>query len=444
MVQIIINQKNKKIKRKEQGNFSCFKALTALQFLWITKGFNKLLAKAGITKREQGISPKELALATMVQPLVGSKSEKETAQRSNHNTSSSGALQRQINRFHNNSKNGYDNLLPTAVQSCFATRPSDIMVIDDSPVEKSGKKMAWAKKLFNSAKKYYYHGYELVALALVAGRTALPINFAPRKAKGKKPKKTKKSRTKHSLMRSRKRGGKGKVKAARQSQTKLKLALQLIVDALQRGVKARYVIFDSWYCAVWFLRNLDALGLFWVTVVRSNRLFIYQGRKIKAQSFVKLALRGGCCPMKFIAELPKYGLVAVVVNFRRGKYEVLVTNDVALSAETVVRIYKKRWKIEVLFREAKQHYGLEKFHNRKWWAIIAHLAFSLLAQFLVRFFAIFLKNQNYEIIKQTLQQTFIRIEKELKIPLGKWEFGFSEFLNYFKISKELQICLLSV
>jgi len=66
---MIISRKDKKSKQKKQSNFSCFKALVTLQSLWIAKGFNKILAEAGVTKREQRLSPKELALATMVQPF---------------------------------------------------------------------------------------------------------------------------------------------------------------------------------------------------------------------------------------------------------------------------------------------------------------------------------------------------------------------------------------
>jgi len=422
MALMIISRKDKKSKQKKQDKFSCFKALMALRLLWITKGFNRILAEAGVTKREQGLSPKELALATMVQPLVGSKSEKETAKRTAHKIRSADALQKQINRFHNDAQNSFENLLPMTAQYLVSTKPSNIMVLDDTPIEKSGKKMKWAGKYYNSAEGYFYLGYELVVLALVWGRSFLPINFIPRRSKIKQR----------------------KSKKTRKSQSKLSLALKLISDALARGIKVGYIVFDSWYFALWFVKRLEKLGLHWVTVAKRNRVFIYQGRKVKAECFARMTRCAGCYPMKFIAELPKYGLVAVVVNYRGKKYEVLVTNDLTLSAKAVVRTYKKRWKIEVLFREAKQHYGLEKFHNQNWYAIIAHFALSLLALFLVRFFSIFLKDQNLEIIKQMFKKSFVKIKKELTIPLGKWQIIFSEFINCFNISKELQICLLSV
>ncbi|MGQ9701305.1 MAG: transposase, partial [bacterium] len=83
----------------------------------------------------------------------------------------------------------------------------------------------------------------------------------------------------------------------RNSQSKLRLALKLITAALVRGIKANYLVFDRWYFALWFVRRLRELGLHWVTVAKSNRVFIYQGHKVKARSFVRMALSGGCYPI---------------------------------------------------------------------------------------------------------------------------------------------------
>lgn len=417
---MIINAKDKKSKQKKQSKFSPFKALMALRMLWIDKGLHKILANAGIKKRTQGLSPKELALATMIQPLVGSKSEKETAQRTDNEDRFPEATQKQINRFLNRSQNRFENLLATTTGCLLATKPSDVMILDDTPIEKSGKKMQWAGKFFNAAEQYYYHGYELVVLALARGRAAFPLNFIPKRSPKKKRKANK----------------------SKGSQNKLRLALKLIEAVLKQGLKARYIVFDSWYGAVWFLQKIEQLGLYWVTPAKRNRLFIYQGRKIKASSFVKMTLGADYYPWKFIAELPKYSLVGVVVNYRCPQYEVLVTNDLSLSAEKVVRIYKKRWKIETLFREAKQHYGLEAFHNQNWCAIIAHFALSLLAQFLVRFFLVFHEKSLKAI--NVLKKIFVRMRKKVKFVFPKWEIAFDEIFNYFKISKDLKICLISV
>lgn len=421
MVQLIINKKDKKSKHKKSENFSPFKALMALRYLWIAKGVSKILPKVGIAKRAQGLSPKELTLATMAQPLVGSNSEQATAQRTSPKTRPATAVQKQLNRFHNNPQNHFEKILPAVAQHLSPTKSSDIMVLDDTPIEKSGKKMKWSGKFFNTAERYYYHGYELVVLALARSRSALPLNFIPKRSQAKKR----------------------RPKQTRKSPSKLNLGLRLIKEALAQGLRPRYLVFDSWYFALWFIKRLERLGLCWVTKAKSNRLFSYQGRKIKASRFIEITKGHGQCPMKFIVELPKYGLVSVVVNYRSRRYEVLVTNDLSLDASVIVRIFKKRWKIETLFREAKQHYGLEKFHNRKWAAIIAHFALSLLAHFLVRFFSTF-KDKFLMVIDQLLKKTFVRVKKEVNIVFDKWKVAFDEIFNYFKISKELKICLISV
>jgi len=65
------------------------------------------------------------------------------------------------------------------------------------------------------------------------------------------------------------------------------------------------------------------------------------------------------------------GKVLIIVRRRekrKGKYfayDFLVTTDLTAKAITVLRLIQKRWKIEVFFRESKQHLGLTRcfFHD---------------------------------------------------------------------------------
>jgi hypothetical protein len=71
----------------------------------------------------------------------------------------------------------------------------------------------------------------------------------------------------------------------------------------------------------------------------------------------------------------KLGRVKVVFSKRRGDRAViaLVTNDVRLSMKKVVGYYLKRWAIEVMIKEQKQHLGLGDYRVLRYRAIVRHL-----------------------------------------------------------------------
>ena len=71
----------------------------------------------------------------------------------------------------------------------------------------------------------------------------------------------------------------------------------------------------------------------------------------------------------------KLGSVKVVFSKRRNDRTViaLVTNDVRLSMKKIVSRYLKRWAIEVMIKEQKQHLGLGDYRVWRYRAIVRHL-----------------------------------------------------------------------
>ena len=98
---------------------------------------------------------------------------------------------------------------------------------------------------------------------------------------------------------------------------------------------------------------------------RTGRWYSIQG--LRKTSSYKLAQR--------IGTMNKLGRVKVVFSKRRGDRTViaLVTNDVRLSMKKVVGYYLKRWAIEVMIKEQKQHLGLGDYRVLRYRAIVRHL-----------------------------------------------------------------------
>ena len=73
-------------------------------------------------------------------------------------------------------------------------------------------------------------------------------------------------------------------------------------------------------------------------------------------------------------------------NSDHNKLEVFMTNNTELSAEDIVEIYRRRWVIEMLFKQLKQNFPLKYFLGDNvnaieiqiWVTLIANLLFSVL------------------------------------------------------------------
>jgi len=121
----------------------------------------------------------------------------------------------------------------------------------------------------------------------------------------------------------------------------------------------------------------------------------------------------------------------------------MVSNDLSLSAQKMKEIYLRRWNIEALFRDVKQNFGLEGFHNRNLHAIVAHLVFSILSMLLVQVFQTLHKVMESMTLGKIKKQ-LIQVKALVQAKVGRWEVSFYEKRLLFRIFKDLKICLRSV
>ena len=113
-----------------------------------------------------------------------------------------------------------------------------------------------------------------------------------------------------------------------------------------------------------------------------------------------------------------------------------ITNNFSISAEEVAFLYKKRWKIELLFKKLKQNFQLHYFYSETengiktqvWCTLIAHLllqvlrvltktqkAFSTVAA-LVRIFLISHLDLNWMLTNS--RRTYVKKKKKIERPPG--------------------------
>ena len=132
-------------------------------------------------------------------------------------------------------------------------------------------------------------------------------------------------------------------------------------------VKYKYILFDKWFAST---KNLvfieDELKKKFVCPIKSNRkiaLTLEERNKGKYVNISTIDIKGGSSRLIYLEgyEKPLRLIKQVVKNGDDGEstYLYLVTNDIDLSFDTILEIYKRRWKIEEYHKSLKQNLKIE-------------------------------------------------------------------------------------
>ena len=149
------------------------------------------------------------------------------------------------------------------------------------------------------------------------------------------------------------------------------MMLRLLQEAKEAAIPAHHILFDTWFCSPSSLLSIHALGYEVVAMAKKTEKIhylhegvmqdvkaIYKGhRKQRGRSKYLLSVEAAVC--KGDEYLP-VRLVFVRNRNNRKDWLVLVTTDLSLTEEEVIRIYGKRWGIEVFFKACKSYLRLEK------------------------------------------------------------------------------------
>jgi hypothetical protein len=149
-----------------------------------------------------------------------------------------------------------------------------------------------------------------------------------------------------------------------------------------KQIKARTLLFDSWYASVDNLKLIVRLALFFVTTLKDNRLVSLSKEMgyvhLQAIEWTEERLRQGVTVK--LKEVPfKVQLFKVVAT--NGDIEWVITNhpEGTFTTPDIQEENAVRWQIEQLHRELKQLTGTEKCECRKARSQRNHLACCYLA-----------------------------------------------------------------
>ena len=255
----------------------------------------------------------------------------------------------------------------------------NVLIIDDSMFERNrSKKVELLAKVFDHAKHKYRFGFRMLTLGWSDGSTFLPVNSILLSSENKR------NRINEAVVVDKRTVGYRRRRLSMEKGTHA--MLELLMAAKNAAIPAQYVLFDSWFSSPSTLHAVKAVGYDVIGMVKKTpkMFFRYNGEDMSLISiYNKNRKRRGKSKylLSVIVDVVKDNEIipAKVVYVRnrnkRKEYLCLISTDVNLDEDEIIRIYGKRWEIEVFFKVCKSYLSLSKECNSlSYDAMTAHTA----------------------------------------------------------------------
>lgn len=252
------------------------------------------------------------------------------------------------------------------------TRES-VLIVDDSPYDRSrSKTVELLSRVWDHSNGRFIKGFRMLTICWSDGVSCLPLDFSLLSSADAK----KRLCDNRKLMDKRCCAWQRRQEATIKAPENLETMVKRILAA---GVQAKYLLMDSWFMmpttVTALYKHIDVIGM----VKKTPKIhYEYNGHRMDLKAiYRKLKKRRGRAKIlaSTIVTL-KEGLSAKLVfvrDRRKQDWLALMSTDLELSNEDIVRIYGKRWDIEVFFKMAKQHLKLAKeIQSRDFDALVAH------------------------------------------------------------------------
>jgi len=255
------------------------------------------------------------------------------------------------------------------------------IVVDDTFYDRSrSKDVELLSNVFDHASKgaKYKKGFRLLTLAWTDGVSFIPMAFGMLSSE----KKSNRYNEMNPNIDKRSNGFKRRLQAITKAPEVMLDLLQNIVDS---GIKVKHVLFDSWFSHPASLIAINAIKLHPIARLKNTPkiMYLYKGvKKTLSQIYNENKKRRGKSKYLLSVEVTLYNsentLVPAKIVFVRDrnnskKWIAILTTDLSLSEEEIIRIYGKRWSIEVFFKISKSYLRLAKeFQGLSYDMLIAH------------------------------------------------------------------------
>lgn len=325
-------------------------------------------------------------------------------------------------------------------------------ILDDSILEKSGKRMEFLGKVYDHCSHTYTLGWKLLALGLWDGKSFIPVNFSLHNEPGKNKKRgMKKSVLENQFSKERDQGTPGYQRSLEVGVSKLKMSISLINNALKKSIKADYVLADSWFICEDFIKGILQLdkGLHIIGLMKTNRKINYNQKTYMANMIPEIfrkkivqcrKLKCSYIPLTITYKGIEMKAYWVKMN-GQNQWKLLITTDKKLSFIQSMKYYQIRWSIEVFFKDCKQKLGINANQSIDFDSIIAHISIVMM-----NYTMLSLKKRfaNYETFGELFRHTK-EIVLEQNMVEKIWEIIIELYINIFsELGTDMEQFLLKI
>jgi hypothetical protein len=256
----------------------------------------------------------------------------------------------------------------------------DVLIIDDSLFSRNrSKAVELLARVYDHVEKKYRRGFRMLTIGWSDGATFLPVAF--------------------SLLSSEDPGNRyvemnadidKRTNGYIRRRESIKKATDMLVSLLKQvrayGISAKYVLCDSWFAYPKVIKEILQCKLHTICMLKDmpTLRYRYNGSLVTLGSlYRKITKKRGRA--KILASVvvdigPDEAGTPILAKIvfvrdrnRKRQWLALLSTDITLSDEEIVRLYGKRWDIEVFFRMCKSYLKLAReFASRSYDAMVAH------------------------------------------------------------------------
>ena len=268
-------------------------------------------------------------------------------------------------------------LLAVKVTTAFhlLTRPErvNVLILDDSVIKRNrSKSVELLARVYDHVEHKCQRGFTLLTLGWSDGYSFIPTGFNMLSSANKSNRYNEIS----DAIDHRSNGYKIRKESMMH---KTDAAIRLIESALNAGIKAQYVLMDTWFTTEPMIGAILNTGLDVIGMVKQlKQRYTYNGKQYKLQELKKFVCFNGARNIfGSLIVTTKTGIPVkiVFVRNRNKKSECLyiLSTDTSLTDAEIVRIYGNRWSIECFFKSSKSFLKLgTEFQSHNYGAMVSH------------------------------------------------------------------------
>ncbi|WP_102398663.1 IS4 family transposase [Haloimpatiens massiliensis] len=256
----------------------------------------------------------------------------------------------------------------------------NVLVVDDSLYSRSrSKSVELLARVRDHVDHKYIKGFRLLTLGWSDGNTFLPLAFTLLSSEKEKNRLCSEN---HNIDK-RTNGSKLRKEAILKSP---EVMISLLKQVSKYAIPASYVLFDSWFTYPKTLIQILELKLNTIAMVKAmpRVYYNYNGKLLNLKDlYAALRKRRGKAKILSSAIVGigsdkngnevKAKIVFVRDRNRSRKWLALISTNISLDDNEIVRIYGKRWDIEVFFKMNKSFLKLAKeFQGRSYDSMVSH------------------------------------------------------------------------